>query len=945
MQKKFLLIFLFVFCGLVFLPAQKNVSISDDPQLKVSDSLASVVGRFYQIGNLDSAIYYAKECSKIEAAVLGKNHIYYANSLFNIGYFYLETKKPCEALPYLQNALSIYNENNNDSLIENTYNVFVSSLAQALDTLINQDAYPLLVSMIDTLCTLPYIKEVEVIGLRRYQHFCLDMIISTSLQKNTYTIIPDAVGKNLHICREVFGEISNEYLEAIHLAYLYHKQVNEHKEALYYSQIEANLKDQLLGEKDREYYESLMSLAYAQLANGQIELAKENAEKAQKYMETFAVPNTSWQVDYALRVIECLASCYDHLANESNSVTVKFENNIMAYSLRVCSKAIMDKEQVYRINPLYNCGVSMISMGELDNAIDAFQKVDSLFHEGNDYDVNTYHLNLLWLAVGVYMKEGDASCLLNRVFLETQTYFNNHFAYSTYLQRYSLNMNALYEISKVLFGQIMELSSDSLNRLAFDYVLYTKGVLLNRDFQFSQYYQNQTDTSLYQTYTTWAKEEMGNKKDSLERVLINASSNNREVPQEIRLKDIANRLEGNDVLIEFYSTKYMNRKKEFIPSVFALILRKDWKSPRILRFGENVFADNTKHNLYRDVWSQIIHCANIRKGEKIYFAPDGIVCAVPIEYVFTEENVPINEEYNISRIASSRSLFESNSSCRYKKAVLYGGLNYDLKVDDMLTQSMKYSTKSCNRDAYFSNVIKNGDIRATYTYLPYSEKEIEKIQKVFNAKYIPVTVYTGSTGNEESFKSLSGQSPSVLHLATHGFYITPSEVEVASQDFLSRMNVGSKSDELYVDYSMSRTGLLLSGAMARIKGDSIPEGVEDGILSAKEISYLDLSNTDLVVLSACNTGLGDITNDGVAGLQRGFKMAGVKTIMMSLWPVDDAATYLLMTEFYRNYLGGETKTKSLREAQRYLRNYKQNGEKIFANPKYWAAFVLLDALD
>lgn len=98
-------------------------------------------------------------------------------------------------------------------------------------------------------------------------------------------------------------------------------------------------------------------------------------------------------------------------------------------------------------------------------------------------------------------------------------------------------------------------------------------------------------------------------------------------------------------------------------------------------------------------------------------------------------------------------------------------------------------------------------------------------------------------------------------------------------------------------------------------GRRLPYGIDDGILTAKEISELDLRGLDLVVLSACQTGLGEITGDGVFGLQRGFKKAGAKTLMMSLWKVDDKATQLLMSRFYSNLITGKSKIESLRDAQ------------------------------
>lgn len=112
---------------------------------------------------------------------------------------------------------------------------------------------------------------------------------------------------------------------------------------------------------------------------------------------------------------------------------------------------------------------------------------------------------------------------------------------------------------------------------------------------------------------------------------------------------------------------------------------------------------------------------------------------------------------------------------------------------------------------------------------------------------------------------------------------------------------------------------------------------KDGVLLSAEISKLDLSNTDLVVLSACETALGNVSAEGVYGLQRAFKLAGVNSIIMSLWKVDDEATQRLMTAFYKNYLSGKSKRESLLTAQKTVR--ETHG---FEDPYYWAAFILLD---
>lgn len=118
--------------------------------------------------------------------------------------------------------------------------------------------------------------------------------------------------------------------------------------------------------------------------------------------------------------------------------------------------------------------------------------------------------------------------------------------------------------------------------------------------------------------------------------------------------------------------------------------------------------------------------------------------------------------------------------------------------------------------------------------------------------------------------------------------------------------------------------------------------LNDGILTASEISQLDFHGLDLVVLSACETGLGQLEFGGVFGLQRGFKKAGANTILMSVDKVDDEATRILMVEFYRNLMNRETKLQSLKNALGYLRQV-DNGK--YNKPEYWASFIMLDGLN
>ncbi len=145
-----------------------------------------------------------------------------------------------------------------------------------------------------------------------------------------------------------------------------------------------------------------------------------------------------------------------------------------------------------------------------------------------------------------------------------------------------------------------------------------------------------------------------------------------------------------------------------------------------------------------------------------------------------------------------------------------------------------------------------------------------------------------------------------------------------------------KSPSFITDCSVT-SGIVLAGGNLAWRGEKIPDGVEDGILTADEISRLDLSDTELVVLSACETARGHIDPiEGVWGLQRAFKQAGVKTILMTLWKVSDNVTAMFMEQFYKHLMKGKTVRQSVKMAQDYLIS---NGA---SDPFYWAPFVVLD---
>ena len=191
--------------------------------------------------------------------------------------------------------------------------------------------------------------------------------------------------------------------------------------------------------------------------------------------------------------------------------------------------------------------------------------------------------------------------------------------------------------------------------------------------------------------------------------------------------------------------------------------------------------------------------------------------------------------------------------------------------------------------------------------LPGTKKEVEEVYSLMNDMGMEADIFTDTLGTEASFKALSGKRRNTILIATHGFY---GKNEPDNNTMPPMMILDNNR---YVeDKAMTRSGLLFAGAA---NAWQIPDMANNGILTAQEVAGLDLRGLDMCVLSACETGMGEITGEGVYGLQRGFKKAGAKTLLVSLRKVYDDATRILMTEFYRNYLSGKSKIESLKAAQ------------------------------
>jgi len=390
-------------------------------------------------------------------------------------------------------------------------------------------------------------------------------------------------------------------------------------------------------------------------------------------------------------------------------------------------------------------------------------------------------------------------------------------------------------------------------------------------------------------------------------------------------------LDKDEAAIEFVSFNFFHKKWTDSVLYVAYIIRKDATDPVFVPlceekqlgkyFSASGGAANVKKiyrsdaedeneqpsisgdSLYALLWKPLMpYLSGIKK---ISYSPAGLLYKVAFHALPAGNNSLLMDHFELNQYVSLRQRAQPGpAEIQNRSAVLFG-------------------------DCQFDNMDGQGAATRGWKQLPGTAEEVTQIKKIVEQKKWAVSLYTQTTATEEALKSLSGHSPAILHLATHGFFL---------QDPEKRKKEGFAADERNVftiaDNPLQRSGIILAGANLAWNGQ-IPVGNrEDGILTAYETAQLDLSGTELVVLSACETALGDVKgNEGVFGLQRAFKIAGAHHMLLSLWKVPDKETAEMMQAFYWYYLDGQPVHAAFHAAQQDMR-------KKYA-PFFWAAFVLI----
>ncbi|MFZ1516100.1 MAG: tetratricopeptide repeat protein [Saprospiraceae bacterium] len=567
------------------------------------------------------------------------------------------------------------------------------------------------------------------------------------------------------------------------------------------------------------------------------------------------------------------------------------------------------------------------------------------------------------------------------------------------LAKYAATKQGSSKINAYLLNRPVE-QADMLPELSYDQSLFTKGFLMQAAARLQQltssspqatainndlkgYHRRIAQQLSLPIAQRKGVEELKEKANVLEKELSRTVAGYSEAMKQVKWQDVQLHLKQTDAAIEFISFKNDFPKTTDSFMYAALILKSGDKQPQFIPLFEEKSLDsllNTKSDRKSDYANSLYTLADrgaiaIEAPKKslydliwkplekeltgiktVYYAPSGLLHRINLDAIPISDTETLADMYQLVAVNSTRQLvIPDQVKVVNNEAVLYGGILYE--QDSILEVKEALFATRTRGSLTFSSV--DSTLRGgTWNYLAGTEREVNAIEKIMQTSGVQTNLKKGYAATEESFKNIgvdNNPSPRILHIATHGYFFNDPDRANSAKSGVTHDSAASKgtakaapsnskasildTDPVFKisDHPMLRSGLIMSGGNVAWQGKQTLEGREDGVLTAYEISQMNLSNTELVVLSACETGLGDIQgNEGVYGLQRAFKIAGAKYLIMSLWQVPDKQTSLLMTTFYKKWLEEKLNIpNAFHAAQKELRD---NG----LDPYNWAGFVLVE---
>jgi tetratricopeptide (TPR) repeat protein len=915
---------------------------------------------YHTTGDYKTALPLYKEAMNIRGRILGQEHPDYARTIYDLSNLYTAIGDYKAALPLYKEAINIRGK-----ILGHYHPDYIQSingLAVLYQSIGDYDAAIDLYKEAINIQQIGKVKEDIYSLLPMYYLASLYVAIGDYISAlPLYESLKDKL-------KNVYGNKNHYYTTSLISLGSIYQAIGDYETAMALYKEVISVRQEIF-ENDPDYAQALYFLASLHLQNGNNKLALSLNDKSKKIFLKF---NGSKNPDYAIYLTN-LALNY----LEMKDCEAAFP--LLTEALDIRLKAFG------KLNPFYSQSLNNLAWsyqlkGDYKTALPLYQESLNIWLKifGNNHPGSVVILNNLALLFLEINDIDSCKARINQAFEVTKSNFNFLDALSdrekmSFVQHSRIQLNILYSLGIKLFDKDKSIASNLLNSQ-----MFTQNLLLSSAQRMKQTIHSiniqelnsmldeylKVKSYLARVYSLSPEETKSNNfnVDSLEQLSerLEQSLAKRTMvfkdylnKRHFSWKDVRDCLKPDEAAVSIIRFPYFNKKLTDTIEYAALVVTSETReNPQlvVLRYGpdfekklmkqyysfilpenKGTHTDENSPSCYESFWEEIGKAIGDNK-KVVYFCPDGIYHLINLNTIQYPDGKYLCEKKDIILVSSLMELLDEEKPLfDSKKALLVGAPEYFLDQEIHQKLAANFTRGISGGGLYsFTRDIRNDTLKN----LPGTKIEIDNINNLLKDHNWSVRCLTGSEALEEAVKNAG--NPSVLHIATHGFFAK--KMNRSNRKQLEASLLFRQNPLKAVDNPMLRSGLMFSGSQNTLNGKSNPMSqTDDGILTGYEVMDLNLDSTELVVLSACETGLGEIHDgEGVYGLQRAFKIAGAKNMIMSLWQVDDNATQLLMRKFYEFWLEGNTKREAFRMAQDHLRT-----ETEYKDPYYWGGFVYI----
>ena len=933
-------------------------------------SLNDLVCYHHDLGNYMEAITLGTEAKIIWENIVGKGDPGYATLLKNLADNYSSLGIYGEALKFAIEAINVWEgvpdrENNID------YALSLNSIALLYNDLGN------FVEAIRLGTEAMNIFE-KVLGTDHPDYaLSLSNLASYYSEMGNYSAAIRLGTEAMNIWAKAYGREHPLYATSLNNLATYNAYLGNYSEAIRLGTEALNIRKKIFGKGHLNYASSLNNLAnYYSSIGDNSEAVRLGTEATIVFEKVYGKEHP----DYATSLSN-LAGYYSDLGNYAEAV-------------RLCTEALNIREKVLGTehpdyaNSLNNLATYYYFLGNYAEAVGLCTKAQNIQEEvlGKNHPAYVNSLDNLtslhYRTRNSSMLDHYASAFTSSATKVIQSAFTSLNAQGrmSYWQLYQDR----FEIWTHLYA--FGLPSDTLSANGYNAVLLSKGLLLNSEIEFTKLIQESGDEEALALFKELQArrsqiskliekpiaerpldvDSLSREADKVEQELVERSKVYGDFTKNLVITwdQVQEKLTDKDAAVEFVSFPWTADSTMYI----AYVLRKGWDCPRMIPLFEEKGLEAvegydyyTTPSVSHLVWEPLEEA--LEGAERVYFSPGGDLYNIAIESVPDHLNPAhlVSDRRDYYRLSSTRELALIQDDYTWTEGAVYGGLDYNMGVSSLAADEAHYAQSSSGGqrergvdlsyyylggEGFAEGIRSDRKSSGLLDSLPGTREEAVAIKAQLDDISVPSSLYTDDLGTEASFKALDGQRKSIIHIGTHGFFNTK---KAEYKDQSSLLMTSNQQTVRVEDDALSRSGLCMAGANNLLSNaDALPDSLDDGWLTALEIAHLDLRGLDMVVLSACKTGVGEVTGDGVFGLQRGFKKAGARTLVMSLWNVPDQLTCYFMKEFFARIevdANGHPTNKhtAFLQAQQAARTNWQEVDPNAA-PYDWAAFILLDGV-